>query len=245
MKRIIIALLAIAALASLTACRDTPSNQSPAPAYESTEAPPAEQPAHEPEPQLVEEYCEADAEDNRVIFTFEEFAALDREYQEFFDRYLAPVHAGRILNTTWSDANEIDPDAFSVFFTAGLRRMGRNMDDFDFDMRGFHVPADIFEPFIQSYFDVTTDHLRTAERKYDPDKNVYIIDGIGSAISILVTSAEQQGDVLILWYDVYSSIGGRRMALSASGRLFVQTDGESHRYIANEVEWFDGWFDGR
>ena len=242
MKRVIGALLFMAVLASLTACRRPPpsANQPPTPAYESASEPP-EVYAHQPEAQPIEEYCAAtditDTEDNRIFISFEELETLGWEYREYYGRYMSSVHAGMIIRTAWDDANNVDAHLFPYFFTAEFSRTGGNFDDFELDMRGWLVSAEIFEPFIQSYFDVTTDHLRTA-RTYVPDENVYIIDGVGSATSVPITSAEQQDDVLILGSDVLGSANGR-MVLMASGRLFIQVDGETHRFLSNEIEWFE------
>ena len=239
MKRGISVLLAVVVLASLTTChRASPNgNQPPASAYEIGSEPPTEISTHQPEVHFTEEYCAAtditDTEDNRIFISFEELETLGEEYSEFW-KFMSSVHVGMIIRTTWNDANDVDAHLFPYFFTSEFNRTGGNFDEFELDMRGWLVPAEIFEPFIQAYFDVTTDHLRTA-RTYVPDENVYIIDGVGSATSVLITSVEQQGDVLILGYDVF----GGGMVLMASGRLFIQVGGETHRFLSNEIEWFE------
>ena len=102
-------------------------------------------------------------------------------------------------------------------------------------MRGWLVPAEIFEPFIQAYFDVTADHLRTAIRTYVPEEKVYTVDGVGSAVGVIITATRQNGDELIIEYDVVSGID----ILAAKGRLRIQRSDDTHKYLSNEIEWFD------
>ena len=77
-------------------------------------------------------------------------------------------------------------------------------------------------------------HLRTAQ-SYLADKNAYSFEGLGSAVQTFVTLAEQNGNVLILEYNVADGTDVR----IARGRLFIQVDGEAHKYLSNEIEWME------
>ncbi len=67
---------------------------------------------------------------------------------------------------------------------------------------GWFFPQDDYEPLIQQYFDVSTEHLRSGDA-YQADYGGYWLDGgmgLGIRPYILLYKAEQKGDVLSLYH---------------------------------------------
>ena len=153
-------------------------------------------------------------------------------YEVLYQKHMIPLHVAMIISTSWTDANVIDSDNFLYYYASAFLQSGGSFYGYDTDdMYGVLIPADEVEPFVQDHFNVTVEHLRTGEY-YDADKNVYMFGGLGSASDSVVTSAEQTGKLMSIWYDTIGAVG----YLYAQGVVTIEVNGDDYKYISNENE---------
>lgn len=149
------------------------------------------------------------------------------EYSALYDKYLTSIDIGMIFNSEWDDANNIEPDYFLYYYAHSFVKSGGKFEvDEDY---GMYIPADELEAYVQSHFDVTTEHLRTNEY-YIEERNAYEFGGLGSAWHCEITGAGQKGNLLTIEYDV---IGPMDYAIGR-GVLTIETNGENYKYLSNE-----------
>lgn len=94
------------------------------------------------------------------------------------------------------------------------------------------MPAEELETFIQQYFDVTSEYMRTNEY-YNDSVERYIRDGIGSVpASIRLEKVEQIDNTLSLSYAIYASEDANEPKWG--GVLTLQTTDDGFRYTSNK-----------
>lgn len=156
-------------------------------------------------------------------------------YGELTEQYVSdPFHAG-MLADSWGRPDEIDPEAFPIYFVFLQLRTDRNpLDGLPLDDEGYSlVPRDTLESAVRAHFDVPAEHLRKVSEgfTYVPEKEAYRIDGVGSVTDCEVIDAVRTGDLLELTYDAYrvERYSGRGLL-----RIRVAEDGGYH-YLSHEI----------
>ena len=154
------------------------------------------------------------------------------EYDALYEKYISAIDIGMIFNSTWDDANEVEADLYLYYYAQSALESGADFSSYKLnEMYGLIIPEDVLEPFVQSHFDVTTEHLRTNEYYIAEDKG-YAFGGLGSAWYCRITNAEQNGKILTIHYDV---IGAMEYKIGG-GILNIEINGENYKYISNEFE---------
>lgn len=221
MKRVIPILLALLLLL-LTACSasEKPSSSKPEKSSSPTSKSASEPSSKEkgPEPDNLPQ------DDDSSFIT-----DIPQEEQEAYSKkYLRPYYIVGLLNTTWSDPEEIDVLRYMQFFTYN--------EDYNYYMslgntlyKDHSVPADVVEKYITSYFEVDPAYLRTSD-KYDASTNCYLSmanEGIGDGPGVNINWIEKDGD---LWKFVCEDISGNILSVT----IRMLEDGSFH-YVAGAV----------
>lgn len=123
------------------------------------------------------------------------------------ERYLTPILFSQGTTKSWTDANALDAEGFVTMY--GYAQVW-NADIpereliFEGEVPYYDADGITLEQYVQSYFDVSTDHLRSS-KKYDPQKQTYRFNmsGVGFAYDPQVKHAEydEAKKELILYID--------------------------------------------
>ena len=148
------------------------------------------------------------------------------DYDLLYEQYLHLPFWSLIAFETWDNANDISPDYFVDYYAYYWHDNHYQGGPLDF-------PSEELESYIQEYFDVSTEHIRMADR-YDEEKDIYICLGLGGGGSAKVVGAEQNGNRLILDYEVYSPEDG--ITVLRIGILTVELSGDGYKYVANQMQ---------
>lgn len=154
---------------------------------------------------------------------------LSEEYEALYDKYIRSIDIGMIFNSAWDDANNVEPDYYLYYYADSFLQSGGKFELYDDN--GMYIPAEELESFVQSHFDVTTEHLRTNEY-YIAERNVYEFGGLGSSWYCDITEAEQKGKLLTIKYDVIGPMDYAR----GRGVLTIEINDEEYKYLSNEFE---------
>ena len=148
------------------------------------------------------------------------------DYDLLYEQYLHLPFWSSITSETWDDANDIPPDYFVNYYAYYW---------YDNHYQGgpLNFPPKELESYIQEYFDVSAEHIRTADQ-YDGEEDVYICLGLGGGGSAKVVGAEQNGKRLILDYEVYSPEDNATVL--RIGKLTAEMSGNGYKYVANETQ---------
>ena len=152
------------------------------------------------------------------------------DYDLLYEQYLHLPFWSLIAFETWDNANDISPDYFVDYFAYYWHDNHYQGGPLDF-------PSEELESYIQEYFDVSTEHIRMSDR-YDEEKDIYICLGLGGGGSAKVVGAEQNGNRLVLDYEVYSPEDG--ITVLRIGILTVELSGDGYKYVANQMQDTEG-----
>ena len=153
----------------------------------------------------------------------------EEELTNLYDeKYLASAAQTGVLSVTWKNAEEIPADSFTNFFL--LEVLYKKYPDGWFDM--LELPAKQVEKDIQSYFDVSSEHIREAYN-YNAETSTYSFGyGIGATSYIVVTDAKQDENLLTLSYDFRDPID----QLFARGSIKIKFTEKGFEYISCEYK---------
>ncbi len=146
----------------------------------------------------------------------------------YSEKYLASAARTGVLSVTWKNAEEIPADSFTNFFL--LEILYKKYPDGWFDI--LQLPAKEVEKGIQSYFDVSSKHIREAYN-YNAETDCYSFGyGIGATSYIVVTDAKQDKNLLTLFYDIRGPID----QLFSRGFIKIKFVEEGFKYISCEYQ---------
>jgi len=153
------------------------------------------------------------------------------DYDLLYEQYLHLPFWSSITSETWDNANDLPPDYFVSYYAYYW---------YDNHYQGgpLNFPPEELESYIQEYFDVSAEHIRTADQ-YDGEEDVYICFGLGGGGSAKVVGAEQNGKRLILDYEVYSPEDG--VTVLRTGKLTLELSKNGYKYVANEKQYPEGF----
>jgi len=146
------------------------------------------------------------------------------EYAALRDKYF--LLYGNILNYTWNDPMELEPEIFpdycAYYYYAGDETLeaGHSYNTL--------MPQDIIEPMVQSHFDVSIDFLRSGSA-YIPEGEVYDVHVFDDSGSVQITSAEQNDNLLTICYDMINS----QDQLTAQGTVIIDVKDKGYKYVSN------------
>jgi len=154
------------------------------------------------------------------------------EYDALYDKYVRSIDIGMIFNSSWDDANDVRSDNYLYYYADSVLKDGGDFSDCKAsDEYGLLIPAETLEAFVQSHFDVTTEHLRTNEY-YVAEENAYGFGGLGSAWHCEIIGAEQEDKLLTIQYDVIGAMD----YVVGRGVLAIEVNGENYIYLSNGYE---------
>ncbi len=147
---------------------------------------------------------------------------------QYYEKYLASAAQTGVLSVTWENAEEIPADSLINFFL--LEALYKKYPDGWFDI--LELPAKQVEKDIQSYFDVSSEHIRESYN-YNAETNTFSFGyGIGATSYIVVTDAKQDENLLTLSYDFRDPID----QLFAHGSIIIKFVDKDFEYISCEYQ---------
>ncbi len=149
----------------------------------------------------------------------------------YYETYLSTLSLSSIVSASWDNAGQITADRLTSFYL--INTLYKEHPDGWPDM--LEVPAQEVEQSIQSYFEVSSAHIRQSSN-YREETNSYSFGyGIGSSSYLVVTGAEQQDDLLILSYDFRDPAD----KLFAQGSVNIIITEEGYQYSSCKYQRVD------
>ena len=142
-----------------------------------------------------------------------------------------------IYNRNWDDPMEIDPESFPTYYQYLIARVpeleeqsGKYTDE---QLGQTLVPQESLESVVTSHFAVSAERIRESSC-YHPEQQAYELSGIGGGASVQIVSSSQDGDQLVMEYQIFSA---RNLPMS-HGTITAEVDGENwiYRSVTNEEE---------
>lgn len=167
------------------------------------------------------------------------------DYDALYEKYFNPFFGATMFANSWTSAYEINPDCFPKFY--GMNKENRKKCGSRKDTDGIMIAdAEDMEKYVQQYFDVSVEYLRTSE-DYDAENQCYYF-GLGGGLSADITDARQEDDLLFIDFETYS---GWHRQVFTTGTITIQLLGnDQYKYLScNAVDmpeqiWVVGTSDG-
>lgn len=183
--------------------------------------PPSSEPSNGPSNAVLEESDSAQSDGQAILTDIPQ-----EEQESYIKKYLRPYYIVGLLDTSWSDPEEIELWQYMDFY---IYNESDNYWRENPISEGYSIPWYTVEDYITGYFDVSPGYLRSAEN-YDGATACYrrmMTEGIGDGPGVTIQRVEIDGD---LWKFVCRDISDN--LLSVTVRML--DDGGFH-YIAGEV----------
>ena len=148
------------------------------------------------------------------------------DYESLTKEYLAPLVLSSITSTTWSNADEILPHRFGLFYVA-KKSSADSLNSTNWDTTPFD--AEEVESLVKNYFDISSEYLRSSNY-YDADSSSYTFESLGGATSFKVVDAKLDDQKLLLSYEYYSPAD--EVSVIRKGVLTIMLGEHSYRYIS-------------
>lgn len=160
---------------------------------------------------------------NRAAILSElESVILNEDFDELYEYIRLPLWAA-LISSTWNDPNDIRPNAYVNFFAYYDAETGNKWNG--------KFPADELEGYVQTHFDVSTEHLRLSD-KYDADNNIYVHGGLGSAGPAVITDAWLEDEVLFIAFHAVSRANDEDITWSGETQIAFSDNG--YKFIASK-----------
>lgn len=164
--------------------------------------------------------------------SFSEFSFIENEsiLEQLNYDYILPMSYCHPLE--WETASDIYPDNFIVFYLVKARPEPESRTEDGLP----NYPQEEVESFIQQYFDVDTDTLRSAQM-YDAELGVYHTWGIGNAWESRVVGASESDNYLEIEYEIFAELySGITNVTHGYGSVLLQKnpDNQEYKFISNE-----------
>lgn len=158
------------------------------------------------------------------------------DLEKLYELYMNPVIFSRATRVTWTDANTLDATSF-VRMYGYTQVWNATIPDSEMVMENgtpyYYVDAATLEHYVTTYFDVSTDHLRSSG-DYDTEKQAYKfnMDGVGFAYDPQIMRAEYDDTKHTLTLYLDSGREDNRNEVAAIA-ILLKEDG-SFQYIGND-----------
>lgn len=177
---------------------------------------------------IEENYLEPAQESRHMETSSNDAEALEQQYQKYIDPFVY-----QIGSKSWSTVDEVDPDAFVVFFFSLWEDEPMPMSsDYQRDEKfgNLMIPAQVLEQTVQQYFDVESEYIKKSHY-YDADKDAYWTGGIGSTADLKVTGATRRGDSLKIEFSgkIVSSIYHANWTGNVTVKIF---ENDTYQYVS-------------
>ena len=150
---------------------------------------------------------------------------------EVFSTYVVPIGISGLLYETWTTPADIPVDRLIEFY--GCNEIYSQPEYIDADAyTPVEVEGDLVEQFMQQYFDVSMEYLRTA-KIYDASRKCYVFMAGGRDVGSLppIVSASRDGDVLSLSLVTDTDVGDTyRVTLN------VLVSGKCWKYLSGSCD---------
>ncbi len=143
--------------------------------------------------------------------------------------YLLPISLSGMGAESWDSANDIPAECFDMFYARKALPKDRDLS------KDTVIPQNEYEAYIQQYFDVDSEHLRSAPN-YDSQLRSYIIGYLGSSAPAGITDIETNEASIQLSFEYYSPAD--ETTVIQSGTILIETDESGYRYTScssNEI----------
>ncbi len=166
----------------------------------------------------------------------------EKELLFYYYKYFGPIDVPTsILTKSWDSPEQVDAQQIFMFFIAnsgvnkGLSLMDEKQVESFFDKaeKTYKFPASIYEPIVQKYFNVSSEHLKTAQF-YNKISNTYdikMVSGFGGGRNYKVKEARVDGTtaaVTVVYYD-------EQKKPTHTVTLTVRNKGNSFEYVSCKV----------
>lgn len=148
------------------------------------------------------------------------------EQQIYFKKYIRPYYIVGLLDSTWSDPEEIEVLRYMQFY---IYNESSNYWSENPAAEAYSIPWYTVEDYITSYFEVSPGYLRTAEN-YDSTIACYrsmMTEGIGDGPGVTIERIEKDGDI---WKFICRDINDN--LLSVTIRMVNE---DTFHYVSGEV----------
>lgn len=153
------------------------------------------------------------------------------QYQLLYSKYIEGIDKTGIPLTNWQDPSEIRPDDFVTFFAAktGFSRVSTDY--------GLKIPANVYEPYVQLYFDVSVEKLRKT-RHYLPIDDTYSINILDGSPRPEIIELTESGDTTTLTLQYYSFTKDVATPSGQSQITIMNLSDNDFQYIACKTNGF-------
>lgn len=148
------------------------------------------------------------------------------DYESLTTEYLAPLALSSITAAKWSNADEISPHRFGLFYVAK-----KSSADSSHSTNWDTAPCDAeeVESLVTNYFDISSEYLRSSDY-YDVGSSSYTFKSLGGAASFQVVDAKLEDQKLSLIYEYYSPADGATVI--REGVLTIMLGEHNYKYVS-------------
>jgi len=136
---------------------------------------------------------------------------------------------------SWQNAEEMFPSELLSIYSF-LASIGDISIPEDVERHPYYkepyLPAAEVERVVQSYYDVSTEYLRSYNL-YDVERGVYQMPSIHSGAECRLVESKQDGNVLTITFEIYQSL---HLDCMVTITTEIQADG-GYKYLSCESEW--------
>lgn len=141
--------------------------------------------------------------------------------------YLLPLSLSGIGSESWDTANDIPAECFDMFYAKKALPKDRDLS------KDTVIPEIEYEAYIQQYFDVDSEHLRSAPN-YNSQNHCYNIGYLGSSAPAKITDIVTDEASILLSFEYYSP--SDETTAIRSGTLTIKTSETGYRFISCSSE---------
>ena len=202
MKKISLLLVAVARCANLTAC-STPQSSSPDPIQPDSSLSPSEPDSRPESADPAQDPFSEEAAYEEMLLTFGGVRQTDDQGAE----QLVPSTVSLFYGEDWSSPEELDATRYFSWYLSMMWKEDLTQEEKEEKYKspfgedtGWFFPQEYYEPLVQTYFEVSTEHLRDTDI-YDAEHEGYYIGGGGGkglTPVIRLDGMEQEGELLRL-----------------------------------------------
>lgn len=143
---------------------------------------------------------------------------------EQLNQFMEILSASLVLSESWDQADDLRVDAFPSFYYRMIL-LSQYQEGWD---KVLQIPSKNFEDVITRYFDVSIEHLRTAEN-YDATEECYSFSyGIGSSGKLDIESVVESDNIVTVSYRQYN-LGDNPIR---DGVAKLKKDGEHYKILS-------------
>lgn len=119
---------------------------------------------------------------------------------DLFHRFYNNAQISAVLVYSWESASDIEGHYLLNFFTAQT-----NWNQVASDDVIVHLPQEIVEDYLKTYFDTSSEQIRQAKLSYRPEEKSYELPMHPQEKPSIITDAKVDGNILSIFYETYDT----------------------------------------